>query len=273
MVQSATPRGSRRAERVRRRRLRRFAAIPRALVILGLATVTIVAPLTGFVQAQKPGLMTAHVLSVGGGSKSWAESPNKLASGDLETGLIPDPAANTRARILSADPQCQFSNVGSGNKGSELMANEGAILFPLERGTFQQTSPFGERIHPISGIRKLHTGTDFAAPAGTTIHAMTDGEVVFVGPLGGGGNAVRVKHLINGKIVYSQYKHMLNGSFRVAVGQKVKAGDPLGSVGSTGNSTGNHLHFEIMPDQEENYIDAVPWLESHNFRYIGQKCN
>lgn len=273
MVQSATPRGSRRAERVRRRRLRRFAAIPRALVILGLAAVTIVAPLTGFVQAQKPGLMTAHVLSVGDGTKSWAESPNKLASGDLETGLIPDPAANTRARILSADPQCQFSNVGSGNKGSELMANEGAILFPLERGTFQQTSPFGERIHPISGIRKLHTGTDFAAPAGTTIHAMTDGEVVFVGPLGGGGNAVRVKHSINGKIVYSQYKHMLNGSFRVAVGQKVKAGDPLGSVGSTGNSTGNHLHFEIMPDQEENYIDAVPWLESHNFRYLGQKCN
>ena len=273
MHESAMPKRSRRAERARRRRLQRFAAIPRALVVLGLATVTIIAPLTGFVQAQKPGLMTAHVLSVEGASKSWAESPNKLASGDLETGLVPDPAANTRARILSADPQCQFSNVGSGNKGAEQMDNEGAILFPLERGTFRQTSPFGNRIHPISGIRKLHTGTDFSAPAGTPIHALTDGEVVFVGSISGGGNTVRVKHLIEGRVVFSQYKHMLPGSFAVTVGQKVKAGDKLGAVGSTGNSTGNHLHFEIMPDQDENYIDPVPWLEAHHFRYLGQKCN
>lgn len=273
MVQSATPRGSRRAERVRRRRLRRFAAIPRALVILGLATVTIVAPLTGFVQANKPGSLTAHILSVQGAGHSWAESASSLSASDSGKGLIPVPAAGTRARILNSDPQCQFSNVGSGNKGSETMSTEGAILFPLERGIFQQTSPFGDRVHPISGIRSRHSGTDFAAPGGTPIHALTDGEVVFVGPLGGGGNAVRVKHNIEGKTVFSQYKHMLDGSFAVKVGQQVKAGDQLGAVGSTGDSTGNHLHFEIMPDREENFVDPVPWLEAHHFRYLGQKCN
>lgn len=273
MAESTTRRRSRRAERVRRRRFQRFAAIPRGLVILGLAAVTIIAPLTGFVQANKPGSMIAHVLSLQAGGESWASSAHPLSAGDSEEGLVPVAAADTRARILSADPECQFSNIGSGNTADQDMSNEGAILFPLQRGVFQQTSPFGQRVHPISGILKLHTGTDFAAPAGTPIHALTDGEVVFVGPLGGGGNTVRVKHNIDGNIVFSQYKHMLPGSFAVTVGQKVKAGDRLGAVGSTGNSTGNHLHFEIMPGDENNYIDPVPWLEAHHFRYLGQKCD
>lgn len=272
MDESAMPKRSRHGERARRRRHRRLAAIPRALVLLGLAAVTIVAPLSGFVQANKPGSMTAHVLSLNAGEKSWAESTNALIVTDSEDGLIPIAAAGTRARILSADPQCQFSNVGSGNRGDSVMSDEGAIIFPLQQGTFRQTSPFGERIHPISGIRKLHTGTDFAAPAGTPIHALTDGEVVYAEMMAGGGNTVRLKHSIAGKTVFSQYKHMLPGSFAVKVGQKVKAGDRLGAVGSTGNSTGNHLHLEIMPDGEENYIDPVPWLQSHNFRYLGQKC-
>lgn len=273
MAESATGRRSRRAERVRRRRFRRFAAIPRALVILGLAVVTIIAPLTGFVQANKPGSMIAHVLSLQPDGESWAGSAHSLAPGDSEQGLVPIPAAGTRARILSADPECQFSNIGSGNTADKNMSNEGAILFPLQRGVFHQSSPFGERVHPISGILKLHTGTDFAAPAGTPIHALTDGQVDFVGPMGGGGNTVRLKHVIDGKIVFTQYKHMLPGTFAVTVGQKVKAGDQLGAVGSTGNSTGNHLHFEVMPDNENNYIDPVPWLEAHHFRYLGQKCD
>lgn len=272
MVEPILSSSTRRMQRVRRRRHQRLAAIPHALVLLGLAAVTIIAPLSGFVQANKPGSMTAHVLSLAGGEQSWADSANALVATDSEEGLIPVPAAGTRARILSADPQCQFSNVGSGNRGDSVMSDEGAILFPLQQGTFRQTSPFGERIHPISGIRKLHTGTDFAAPAGTSIHALTDGEVMYADMMPGGGNTVRLKHSIAGKTVYSQYKHMLPGSFAVKVGQKVKAGDRLGAVGSTGNSTGNHLHLEIMPEDEENYIDPVPWLQSHNFRYLGQKC-
>lgn len=272
MAESVTRRRSRGAERRRRRRFQRYAAVPRALVILALAAVTIIAPLTGFVQADKPGSMIAHVLSLQTDGESWAGSAHSLEAVDSEEGLVPVPAAGTRARILSADPQCQFSNVGSGNRATQTMSNEGAILFPLQRGVFHQSSPFGNRIHPISGILKLHTGTDFAAPSGTPIHSLTDGVVDFVGPMGGGGNTVRVKHMIDGETVYSQYKHMLPGSFAVSVGQQVKAGDQLGAVGSTGNSTGNHLHFEIMPGNENNFIDPVPWLESHHFRYLGQKC-
>lgn len=272
MAESVTRGRSRRAERRRRRRFQRYATVPRALVILALAAVTIIAPLTGFVQANKPGSMIAHVLSLQTDGESWAGSAHSLEAVDSEEGLVPVPAAGTRARILSADPQCQFSNVGSGNRAAQTMSNEGAILFPLQRGVFHQSSPFGNRIHPISGILKLHTGTDFAAPSGTPIHSLTDGVVDFVGPMGGGGNTVRVKHIIDGEVIFSQYKHMLPGSFAVTVGQKVKAGDQLGAVGSTGNSTGNHLHFEIMPGNENNYIDPVPWLESHHFRYLGQKC-
>ncbi|MDU1685056.1 M23 family metallopeptidase, partial [Varibaculum cambriense] len=175
MAESVTRRRSRGAERRRRRRFQRYAAVPRALVILALAAVTIIAPLTGFVQANKPGSMIAHVLSLQTDGESWAGSAHSLEAVDSEEGLVPVPAAGTRARILSADPQCQFSNVGSGNRATQTMSNEGAILFPLQRGVFHQSSPFGNRIHPISGILKLHTGTDFAAPSGTPIHSLTDG--------------------------------------------------------------------------------------------------
>ena len=99
MAESVTRRRSRGAERRRRRRFQRYAAVPRALVILALAAVTIIAPLTGFVQADKPGSMIAHVLSLQTDGESWAGSAHSLEAVDSEEGLVPVPAAGTRARI------------------------------------------------------------------------------------------------------------------------------------------------------------------------------
>jgi len=102
------------------------------------------------------------------------------------------------------------------------------------------SSPYGYRIHPVYGTRKLHTGTDVAAPHGTPIAATSGGSVIFAGGRGGYGNTVIIDH---GGGVTSLYAHMT--TFRVSVGQAVERGAIIGQVGSTGTATGPHLHFEI----------------------------
>lgn len=102
------------------------------------------------------------------------------------------------------------------------------------------TSPYGSRIHPISGKQSFHTGIDYAPPHGTAIKASASGTVTSAGWLGGYGNAVIVDH---GNGYSSLYAHA--SSLSVSVGQKVSQGQVIAAVGSTGNSTGPHLHFEI----------------------------
>ncbi|MEW5819080.1 MAG: M23 family metallopeptidase [Cyanobacteriota bacterium] len=102
------------------------------------------------------------------------------------------------------------------------------------------SSEFGMRTHPISGKRKMHTGIDIAAPGGTRVNSMANGKVVFAGKRGGYGNMVIVDH---GNGVTTRYAHL--SSLNVKNGQQVNAGQHLGGVGSTGYSTGNHLHFEV----------------------------
>jgi murein DD-endopeptidase MepM/ murein hydrolase activator NlpD len=104
----------------------------------------------------------------------------------------------------------------------------------------RMTSPFGYRIHPILGYRRLHTGIDFGAPMGTPIVASAPGQVASAGWDGGYGKAVRLNH---GGGVLTLYGHM--SRLAVSPGQRVAAGQVLGYVGSTGMSTGPHLHYEV----------------------------
>jgi len=101
-------------------------------------------------------------------------------------------------------------------------------------------SAFGYRIHPIYKIRKLHTGVDLTAPRGTEIHASGNGIVTRADWAGGYGNCVRINH---GYGYMTLYGHMMK--FIVRPGQKVKRGDVIGYVGSTGLSTSPHLHYEV----------------------------
>ncbi len=113
---------------------------------------------------------------------------------------------------------------------------------PLARPTPLDTrfsSPFGYRIHPISGVRKLHAGLDLAAPVGTPIRAAGSGVVLSAGWGGGYGNLIQIDH---GNGVISRYAHL--SAIEVAQGQPVAAGAIVGRMGSTGASTGSHLHFE-----------------------------
>ena len=105
------------------------------------------------------------------------------------------------------------------------------------------SSPFGMRKHPIDGYNKMHRGTDFAAPTGTPIMASGDGVVKKAGWCGGGGNCVKIRHNSSYQTVYA---HMSKFARGIKVGVRVKQGQTIGYVGSTGKSTGPHLHYEVI---------------------------
>ena len=105
------------------------------------------------------------------------------------------------------------------------------------------SSSFGMRKHPILGFSKLHTGTDFAAPMGTPIMASGSGTVTRARWCGGGGNCVKIKHNSTYETVYAHMKNFAKG---IKEGRKVSQGQIIGYVGSTGMSTGPHLHYEVI---------------------------
>ena len=105
------------------------------------------------------------------------------------------------------------------------------------------SSSFGMRKHPILGYNKMHRGTDFAAPSGTPIMASGSGTVTRARWCGGGGNCVKIKHNSKYETVYAHMKSFAKG---IKEGRKVKQGQIIGYVGSTGMSTGPHLHYEVI---------------------------
>ncbi|MDC1003850.1 M23 family metallopeptidase, partial [Candidatus Pelagibacter sp.] len=105
------------------------------------------------------------------------------------------------------------------------------------------SSSFGMRKHPIDGFNKMHRGTDFAAPKGTPIMASGNGTVKKAGWCGGGGNCVKIKHNSTYETVYA---HMSKFARGIKKGVRVKQGQTIGYVGSTGKSTGPHLHYEVI---------------------------
>ena len=105
------------------------------------------------------------------------------------------------------------------------------------------SSSFGKRKHPILGFTKMHTGTDFAAPTGTPIMASGDGVVTRAQWCGGGGNCVKIKH---NSVYQTVYAHMSKFGRGIKKGVRVKQGQIIGYVGSTGLSTGPHLHYEVI---------------------------
>ena len=105
------------------------------------------------------------------------------------------------------------------------------------------SSSFGMRKHPILGYNKMHRGTDFAAPSGTPIMASGSGTVTRARWCGGGGNCVKIKHNSTYETIYAHMKAFAKG---IKEGRKVRQGQIIGYVGSTGLSTGPHLHYEVL---------------------------
>ena len=120
------------------------------------------------------------------------------------------------------------------------------------------TANYGERVHPITKEKMKHSGVDLKGEVGDPVIVIEDGEVIEADFDITYGNYIKVKHEVNGEVIYSKYGHL--SKIDVEVGDIVKNGDKIGEVGATGMATGPHLHFEMQNESGES-IDASGMLE------------
>lgn len=175
--------------------------------------------------------------------------------------LMAESKANAkRLRAIAAEEEKESDRIAAELSGSGSGYFDGTMAWPVP-GFYRVTSPYGYRIHPIFGTKKLHTGIDIGRNAdgtsinGAAIVATGDGTVIYAGYRGGYGNTIMIDH---GNGVVTLYAHQLSGGMKVGVGAKVQKGQRIGTVGSTGYSTGPHLHFEVrvngVPKNPQNYL-------------------
>jgi murein DD-endopeptidase MepM/ murein hydrolase activator NlpD len=140
--------------------------------------------------------------------------------------------------------------LGPGTAPQVVVIGSGQVSFPVQAAI---TSEFGYRMHPILGYMKFHSGLDFGADYGEVVRSAAPGYVIFAGWYGGYGNTVIIDH---GNNVTTLYAHA-DGLY-VEEGQQVQRGQPISLVGSTGLSTGPHLHFELRSNGEP--VDPLPYM-------------
>jgi murein DD-endopeptidase MepM/ murein hydrolase activator NlpD len=194
----------------------------------------------------------------------WQQLDPGVAAQAVEVSAYPDryqnyqPVADSILTELTRPPTA--SPAGSGPTVPETSR----VVFPLPTGTYTNTDSFGWRTDPYSGERRFHAGSDLAAPAGTPILAVADGVVSFAGQRGTYGGLITIEHTVGGESVTSYYAHMYDQGIHVATGDRVTAGQHIGAVGSSGKSTGPHLHIEIHPGGAGNpAVNAMQWLAAH----------
>ncbi|MFZ2586535.1 MAG: peptidoglycan DD-metalloendopeptidase family protein [Alphaproteobacteria bacterium] len=142
---------------------------------------------------------------------------------------------------------------GKGDYYNEKGENKRKLLLRTPLETYRISSGFNlNRKHPVLGFTRAHKGTDFAAPIGTPVMASGDGVVTFVGRHGGHGNFVKIKH--NGTF-QTAYAHLQRYAQGLRMGSKVRQGQTIAYVGSTGVSTGPHLHYEVI--KNNTHVNAM----------------
>ncbi|MFI8205523.1 M23 family metallopeptidase [Streptomyces sp. NPDC085937] len=173
-----------------------------------------------------------------------------------KAGKVPASARGFVTEVRKRLPQ--YDALVQQNPEQESGQAAGPLLQPPV-ATLNVTSPFGTRRHPLTGVTKLHTGIDFDAPQGAQVHAAREGRVEFAGMTPAYGYRVVVNHgTIEGKRLETTYSHL--SALQVTTGQSVTTGQPVGLAGSTGLSTGPHLHFEVLLDGQ--YMEPSAWLTS-----------
>lgn len=176
-----------------------------------------------------------------------AEQQSQIAQYNSKINDVDDEIALLEQIILIEKQQIYSSMIGDGGY------NGGGFAFPIASYT-RISSPYGWRIHPIYGTNKFHSGVDLAAPKGTSIFAAASGVVEAAAYNSSMGNYVMVNH---GAGLYTVYMHC--SGFAVKAGDMVTAGQTIAYVGSTGASTGNHLHFSVRLNG--NYVDPNDYVK------------
>lgn len=196
--------------------------------LLALLTCTFAAPVAA---AEKPTESAVSADSTGFGDAQFARM---IAASQAPQTKVPQLAA-----LLEAAPKKSLNSVISAQSTGGLAAAPSTA--PLAH--FRQTSAFGYRLHPILGIMKNHKGIDLAAAEGTPVRATADGTVTRAAWAGGYGLMVELNH---GNHTETRYGHM--SRLAVLPGERVTKDSVIGYVGSTGRSTGPHLHYEVLVD-------------------------
>lgn len=185
----------------------------------------------------------------------WKTLPKRAAAQAVEVSAFPDRYAvwePIAAKIV--DTLTRSTSDGA-------VPETGRVVFPLPTGTWVRSSGFGMRRHPVTGVHKLHTGADYAAAAGTPILAAADGRVVSAGSASGYGNLILIEHTVNGSQVATGYAHMNADGIHVRTGDRITAGQHIADVGTSGYTTGPHVHFEVRPGgANQPPVNPEPWL-------------
>ncbi len=204
------------------------------------------------------GVGVAGVAAVTGGtSSSPAAAQSRHAAAPIASDVaVPAPSPSVSPSLAAAVVGSQSVNDGSFVPQARKEKPLPRWVNPLPEGA--TTSCFGQR------WGRLHAGVDLAAPDGTRINAAGAGVVVAAGPAEGYGNAVLIDH---GNGYLTHYGHM--SAISVTLGRHVEAGDQIGNEGSTGHSTGPHLHFEVHAGSYKNPIEPTAWMREHGVDIAG----
>lgn len=193
---------------------------------------------------------------------NWQQLDPGAAAQAVEVSAYPDryqnfqPVAETILTTLTAP------TTGTGNTGNTNIPETTRVVFPLPDGSWVKTGGFGGRADPFTFEPDYHFGTDYGAADGTPIFAVADGVVVQASYTGTWGGLIIIEHTVQGARVASYYAHMWEHGIHVTDGMTVTAGQHIGDVGSSGKSTGAHLHLEIRPGgQGQPAIDSDKWLQ------------
>lgn len=237
--------------------------LPKAGAVGALAVATIAVPMVPNLLQPEEQVPTFASQSILDGldladSQVSVETPETLA----EVPDAPVRAAIEVSRQSNRDSlSCDASALGAnGTLAADSTQIGASLIKPLREGSYRISSTYGTRI--LFGRLNDHAGLDFAAPAGTPIYAVADGVVEYVGggKSGRSGMLIIIRHEIDGQIYRTWYGHMYPNGVFAEEGQQVTIGDHIGNVGSYGNSTGPHLHFEVHVDDNLTTMDPEVWL-------------
>lgn len=244
----------------RRRRRRRLAAAAATMGVMGVAgliAVSMTLPASAVAAVQTSGSSATTSLVAG------SASAKNIDEGEIQAYVSSDGAQGESLARADAYSTVSLLDVAAEENikfTSSLYTNDpnAAIQWPFMVGV-AMSSPFGMR----NG--RMHEGIDLVPGRGATIQAIADGTVRATSSGGAYGVNVYIDHIIDGQLVTSHYAHMENGSLLVHDGEKVKVGQAIGKVGTTGRSTGPHLHFEIIINGQ--HVDPLAWLRKNAGRY------
>ncbi|OKL46416.1 hypothetical protein BSR29_06490 [Boudabousia liubingyangii] len=248
----------------------------RGSLLVALAAATVIVPVSGMVT---PGGSQANAAPVS--TPAWADTIESKIDAAEATALRSKPAAAARAAVreqLQDNERCLKVAASANGTRTALVkpdateAKDDFLFWPLSRGTYRIASGYGMRVNPVLGIYRLHAGVDMAGAAGTPIHSVADGVVKRVSWDSGLGYSAEIYH--PSRNITTVYGHMISGSSNLRVGQEVSAGDQVGLLGSTGNSTGPHLHFEVHRGNDaDNHSATEPmsWMKSSKAIFLDER--